>query len=270
MAANKFYYGPLISRSTEQAKSDGGDEGMEVDSRYVRTDRQYNGLRPMFMKTGLVSQAAGSAYVEVEGTKVICSVFGPVPLPPSKAEVTENAKVSCEFKWAKFSRYGKRATEGPQKSTEEEEIGSALARALEGVICTNKYPKAGIEFNVLVLEDDGSSFSAACTCACLALADSGVETYELMAGCSVAKVQDQLLLDPVAEEEANAAGNVTIFYKGTSFEVSAVFQVGQLDFQELDEAIRLSISGAGQIVGLMRSSLRKNESRLLESETNGR
>lgn len=50
-----------------------------------------------FMKTGVVSQAAGSAYIELNNTKVICAVYG--PRQKAKMEVSEEGKLSCEFRW---------------------------------------------------------------------------------------------------------------------------------------------------------------------------
>ena len=50
------------------------------------------------MKTATVSQAAGSAYAEVGGTKVLCAVYGPRQLAATEAEFSTNGKLRCEYK----------------------------------------------------------------------------------------------------------------------------------------------------------------------------
>ncbi|XP_020604974.1 exosome complex component MTR3-like [Orbicella faveolata] len=47
------------------------NEGLRKDGRKV------DELRPIFLRSGVVSQARGSAYIEMQKTKVTCAVYGP-------------------------------------------------------------------------------------------------------------------------------------------------------------------------------------------------
>lgn len=54
------------------------------------------------MRTGVISQSKGSAYIELGKTKVICSVFDPREIP-NRNEFSINGELFCEFKFAPFS-----------------------------------------------------------------------------------------------------------------------------------------------------------------------
>jgi len=83
------------------------------------------------LKTGVVSQAKGSAYVELNNTKVICSVYGPREVP-KKSDFSLNGQLFCEFKFAPFSCKKKR---GHQQDNEELEISRLLRESLSAAVC---------------------------------------------------------------------------------------------------------------------------------------
>jgi len=82
-------------------------------------------------KTGVVSQAKGSAYVEIGNTKVICSVFDPREIP-NRSEFGLQGELFCYFKFAPFSCNIRR---GHQQDAQEKEISLNLRRALEPAVC---------------------------------------------------------------------------------------------------------------------------------------
>lgn len=84
----------------------------------------------LVMKIGILSQAKGSAYVEYQNTKVICSVFDPREIP-NKSEYSVNGGLYCEFKFASFSTQKRR---GFIRDAEEREYSVHLRRALEPAV----------------------------------------------------------------------------------------------------------------------------------------
>lgn len=60
-------------------------------------NRAHAQLKSIFMKTGVVHGAVGSAYFESDSTKVICAVYG--PRNSSKHAFSEKGQLSCDFKW---------------------------------------------------------------------------------------------------------------------------------------------------------------------------
>ena len=83
------------------------------------------------MKTGVISQAKGSAYIEQSNTKVICSVFDPREIP-RKSDYSVNGELYCEFKFAPFSCIKWRSH---QPDAFEKECSLILRRSLEPAVC---------------------------------------------------------------------------------------------------------------------------------------
>lgn len=82
------------------------------------------------MKTGVLNQAKGSAYVEYQKTKVICSVFDPREIP-NKSEYSINGELYCEFKFAPFSTHKRH---GYIRDAAEREYSVYLRKALEPAV----------------------------------------------------------------------------------------------------------------------------------------
>lgn len=174
---------------------------------------------PLFadMKTGVVSQAKGSAYIEVDNTKVICSVFDPREIP-NRLEYSQHGELYCVFKYATFSCAIRRSH---QQDAEEKELSLNLKRALEPAVCRvwlfcssnfyrikvgglikivlnlhfqHEFPNFQVDIYVLVLENDGGCLAAAITCAGLALADAHVPMYDLVTAASLVSSCSVLLM----------------------------------------------------------------------------
>ncbi|CAG5081819.1 Similar to exosc6: Exosome complex component MTR3 (Danio rerio) [Cotesia congregata] len=97
--------------------------------------RQNQELRKIFIKTGVVSQAKGSAYIELGKTKVICSVFDPRDVP-NKSGYSCHGNLYCEFKFASFSCAKRRIH---QQDAEEKEFSLIMQRSLEPAVCRGIY-----------------------------------------------------------------------------------------------------------------------------------
>lgn len=83
------------------------------------------------LKTGVVTQAKGSAYIEIGDTKVICSVFDPREIP-NRIGYCAVGELYCEFKFASFSTQKRKLF---QQDAEEKEYSLLLQRALQPAIC---------------------------------------------------------------------------------------------------------------------------------------
>lgn len=88
------------------------------------------------LKTGVVSQAKGSAYIEVAETKVLVSVFDPREIP-NKSEYTSKGQIYCEFKYAPFSCSKRRLH---QQDAEELQCSAIMKQALEAAVFRHEFP----------------------------------------------------------------------------------------------------------------------------------
>ncbi|EDL92559.1 rCG51656 [Rattus norvegicus] len=173
-------------------------------------------LRPVYARAGLLSQAKGSAYLEAGGTKVLCAVSGPRQAEGGErgggpagaggeAPAALRGRLLCDFRRAPFSGRRRRA---PQGSSEDRELGLALQEALEPAVRLGRYPRAQLEVSALLLEDGGSALAAALTAAALALADAGVEMYDLVVGCGLSLTPGlTVALMPVLNQVAGLLGS---------------------------------------------------------------
>ena len=175
-------------------------------------DRTNESHRKIFLSTGVISKAKGSAYIEQGGTKIIVGVFGPKEVQ-RRSDFSVTGTLSAEFKFAPFASERRRAA--GVTDPEADELGLVISEALSSSVCLNKYPKSVIEVGITVLEDDGAVVAAALTAAGLALADAGIHMFDLVVGVKVGLSQEQetqLMVDPDKEEEQVLPGDLTLGY----------------------------------------------------------
>merc|ERR1719149_324350 len=60
------------------------------------------GMRRVFLRLGAVSQAAGSAYIELGRTKVVCSVYG--PHQTEGREYLQRGQLETSLRFTSFAR----------------------------------------------------------------------------------------------------------------------------------------------------------------------
>lgn len=73
----------------------------------------------------------------------------------------------------------------PLQGPEEREISGTVQAALQSAVQRHTFPKSNVDVYCLVLESGGSDVAVAITAASLALADAGIEMYDLVSACSV-------------------------------------------------------------------------------------
>ncbi|KAG9404266.1 Exosome complex component MTR3 [Aphanomyces cochlioides] len=200
-----------------------------------RDGRGGDEYRACFMRCGVLSHAAGSAYVEFGQTRVVVAVYGP------RAEVnprlTKGQPVACEIKLP------------TALATYESEYGNLMRQALEPAILVSKFPKCQVSIHAVVLESDGSELSAAITCASLALVDAGIEMIDMVAACSAGVWQDEIVLDPTADEQAST--HVLVAFMPAQGQITHLMQQGKLSYARVQEAITLCTDGCAGVLNTM-------------------
>ncbi|XP_075290042.1 exosome complex component MTR3 [Opisthocomus hoazin] len=215
-------------------------------------------LRPLFVRAGLLSQAEGSAYVELGGgTKVLCAAWGPREAADPGAG---GGRLLCEFRRAPFAGSGARARPGSAAEREaEREAALALREALEPAVRLGRYPRARLAVSALLLQDGGSALAAAISASAVALADAGVEMYDVAVGCALCRAPGPAgpwLLQPAEAEERRAAARLTVALLPALNQVSAVLGDGEGGSPDTwAQAVRLGLDGCHRIYPLLRQSL---------------
>mmetsp|Transcript_38589 Transcript_38589/g.49234 ORF Transcript_38589/g.49234 Transcript_38589/m.49234 type:complete len:266 (-) Transcript_38589:138-935(-) len=234
-------------------------EETEKKSEKRNDGRSRNQLRRIFMDIGILSQSSGSAYVEFDRTKVICSINGPHVISGSETTFSEEGQLRCDFRYAPFARRERREPER-RMAEDEVEMSQLLRQALAGSIQMHKLPKSVIDVYCVVLQDDGGELGAAITAGSLALANAGIELYDLVAACSVGcppQGSKRLLLDPtLCERQAQQGfGVMTVAILPANQEVTQWWQEGQIEQSKIGEAVELCRDGCANLHKMMRNSL---------------
>lgn len=239
-----------------------GPEGSTPYSAYMaageggvgRQGRKEGEHRKVFLKTGVVSQAKGSAYLEQGGTKVMVGVYGPREVQ-LRRDFSMRGQLTAELKFAPFACAARR---GQQADAEEEELGLVLGEALASTVCLHRYPKSAIEVFVTVLEDDGAVLAAALTAAGLALADAGIHMFDLVVGAAVVARGEAVLVDPQRGEGYRAGGEggeVTVGLLPTLDQVVACLSEGRLAPEQLSAALGAATEAAAVLLPAVQQCL---------------
>jgi ribonuclease PH len=170
-------YYPLPAPQLPEPKDD--DASMQ---RLDETRESSDEMRRPFMQLGAVSGAAGSAYVELGRTRVVCAVYGPRTDTRARREFSKDGQLVCDVKYAPFADKLTRRERG--QDPDEMELSAIVEEALAPAVMLHKLPKCVLSVFVTVLEDDGGVFAAAINCASLALADAAVEMYDVVTAAS--------------------------------------------------------------------------------------
>nr|XP_032523950.1 uncharacterized protein LOC116775209 [Danaus plexippus plexippus] len=196
--------------------------------------REMDEARTLFARTGMISQAKGSSYIELKRTKVACSVFDPREIVHQN-EYSTLGQLYCEVKYAPFSCRGERKALVPD--SDERALSVALKKALEPAVCRHLFPNYQIDIFIYILENDGACLPAAINAAGLALSDAAVPMYDIITASSLAISGDKVFVDPTDDEEQLAIrdhegvnhGVITMSMLPELQQVSDYRQIGSMD-----------------------------------------
>jgi len=252
------------------------------DAKDVRVDgRKAEEMRPMFIKTKVVTRAKGSAYLEVGDTKVICSVFGPREVS-KREDFSMTGAVCVEFKFATFSEKCRR---GHQQDNQEKDLSLLLQEALQPAIISHTFPKCQVDISITVLENGGSALSSAITAASIALVDAGIEMYDVVIGASVLfcpksderhrqhtlgkdggkENEMRALVDPSSSEESllsspsSLHGLLVVGFMPSLNQISGFHQSGVTTIDVFHAGVKTCVETALQALPLVRKKIAESE-----------
>ncbi|KAK1974323.1 exoribonuclease [Colletotrichum cereale] len=227
--------------------------------------RPANGIRGLFLKTGVTPTASGSAYMEIEpprshlnskikanGMKLICTVHGPRSLPRS-APFSPYLVLSTHVKYAPFATRQRRSY---LRDSSERDISVHLDTALRGVIIADRWPKSGVDVIVTIIEGDQEReashsqgneewdmmnvLSGCITVAAAALADAGIDCVDMVTGGVAALVASDkddmtassIVLDPVSLEHEKILAACCVAYLPSRAEITNLWVKGHLSLSD--------------------------------------
>jgi exosome complex component RRP41 len=218
----------------------------------IRLDgRKTNELRHIKIEVGILNRADGSCYLEFGKNKVIAAVYGPREVHPRHMQKPTTAVVRFRYNMASFS-VEERKRPGPDRRSIE--VSKVSREALEPMIFTEYFPKSAIDIFVEVLQADAGTRTAGINAASVALADAGIPMRGLVSACAVGKVDGELVLDLMKEEDNYGEADMPIAMTQNG-EITLLQMDGNFTKEEFEKALEMAREGCRQIYELQRKAL---------------
>jgi len=242
------------------------DEKLSFFKDGIRLDGRRPGeLRPVTIEAGVLERADGSCYIEMGGNKVIAAVYGPREVHPRHLQKVTRAIVRYRYNMASFS-VEERKRPGPDRRSHE--VSKVSREALEPVILTHYFPRSVIDVFVEVLQADAGTRTAGINAASVALADAGVPMKCLVSSCAAGKVDGQVILDPMKDEDNFGEGDMPLAVTPYG-EVTLLQADGGFTVEETREAMEIARKGCEQIYEIQKKALIDRYSQLEDPEERG-
>ncbi len=218
--------------------------------------RKFDQPREMEAKVGIIKRADGSAYFRVGKTIAIAAVYGPRELYPGFLQNPETGILRCNYDMMSFSVTDRKR---PGPSRRSIEIGLVTQNALLPAIDLSAFPNTVVDVFIQIIQADAGTRCAGISAAAMALADAGIPMKDLVAAISVGKVGDKIVLDVNKEEEDFEEGStdIPVAMMPRNGEISLLQLDGELDKEELLQALKMAKRGCEEIYKLQRTSLKE-------------
>ncbi|KRZ72589.1 Proline synthase co-transcribed bacterial -like protein [Trichinella papuae] len=142
------------------------------------------------MKMNCVDSFQGSAYIEINKTKILCTVIGPREAYKSSEDsmgmlLATCGKLTVSVRFAPFAKTGRLQRRRKEVIlSEEQTLATLIQQAFESVVLVERYPKAEIVLIISILQDSGNVLCASLNCCTMALVSAGIEIYDLLTSAS--------------------------------------------------------------------------------------
>ncbi len=216
--------------------------------------RAFEELRPISIKTNVIRNAAGSAYIEWGTNKILAAVYGPTEALPKHTADPERAVIKCRYMMAPFSSLEDHGRTGPNRRAIE--ISKVTKEVFENVVLLENFPGTEINIYVEVLQSDGGTRAAGVTAAAVAMASSGIPMSDVPFGVSIGKIGDTLVVDLNKIEDNYSDADMPMVIGPKQGNLLLLQMDGNLTKEEVTSAISLA-KKAGEVISKLQSDALK-------------
>jgi exosome complex component RRP41 len=196
--------------------------------------RDKNELRPIIMKTGIIQNADGSAYMEWGNNKIYAAVYGPREVHPHHLAKPDRGVLRVFYRMATFSVWERKR---PAPGRREKEISMIISDCIEPVLFLELYPGSAFEVYIEVMDADGGTRCASTTVAALALADAGVPMRSLVTSLAVGKIDGELVIDLSGIEDKAGDADLPLAITWFNEELSLLQFDGDMTLEEMNTSL---------------------------------
>ena len=216
--------------------------------------RDFDQMREIKIKAGILKRADGSAYVEWGGNKILATCYGPREVHPRHLIRPDKALLRCIYSMAPFS-VNERKRPGPDRRSVE--ISKVIRNALEPVVFTRLFPRTAIDVFIEVLQASGGTRCAGITAAAVALADAGIPMRDLVSACAAGKVDGEIVLDLFDLEDNYGEGDLPVALIPRKREITLLQMDGKFTKEEFKKALKLALDGCMQVYEKQKQALKE-------------
>jgi len=219
--------------------------------------RKINELRKITAKVGVIPNADGSAMFGFGDTIAIAAVYGPKKMHPQHAQDPERGTLRCNYNMLSFS-VTERIRPGPSRRSTE--ISKITEWALKPIVMIDDFAGNVVDVHINILQANASTRCAGINAAAMALAHAGIPMKNLVTSVSIGKLDKQLVVDLIKEEEdweeGEGATDIPITITGDG-KISHIQLDGKIAKKQLSEAIELAKEAGKEIYAAQKKALKE-------------
>ncbi len=218
--------------------------------------REWDEIRPMEAKVGVVKRADGSAMFKMGKTVAYAAVYGPRALHPTFMRDPQRGLLRCHYNMMSFSGSGERVRPGPSRRSKE--ISLVTTNALLPVLDLTPYPNTVVDVFIELIQTDAGTRCAGITAAAMALADAGLMMKDLVAAVSVGNVGDKLVVDLNKEEEdfEGGATDIPVAMTPRNGDITLLQLDGNISKDDLNKVLEMARKATSQIYEVQKRALK--------------
>lgn len=221
-----------------------------------RTDgRKAEETREMKAEVGVIKNADGSALFSFGDTIAIAAVYGPRILHPQHMQNPQKGLLRVNYDMLSFS-VPERKKPGPSRRSQE--ISKVTEWALSPVLNLNQFPNTVVDVYIQIIQANASTRCAGINAASMALAHAGVPMRDLVCAVSLGKVNGKIVVDLTKEEEdMEGTTDIPIAFLAKTKEIVLLQLDGNVEKEDLFEAIKIGKEVCNKIYELQKNALKK-------------
>ena len=217
--------------------------------------RDMDDMRPIDMEIDVVERADGSARVAFGFTEAMVSAYGPRKLYPRFLQEADTGILRCRYRMAPFSTEDRVR---PGKSRRAIELSKVIRLAFEASTFLDDFPKTVVDVFVEILQADGSTRVTGINAASLALATAGIPMRDMVAACSVGKIDGKLVSDLNGIEDNNSDADVAVAMLPSKGIITLLQMDGRVTKDELFKLLDKAEENCKKVYELQKSALKEH------------
>jgi exosome complex component RRP41 len=228
--------------------------------------RDFDELRPMEAKAGVIKKADGSAYFRMGKTIAYAAVYGPREMFPKFLQNPKKGVLRCNYNMLPFSGAGgDRVKPGPSRRSKE--ISAVTEKALSAVVDLGDSPNAVVDVYIELPQTDAGSRCCGINAAAIALADAGIPMRDIVAAVAVGHAGSRIVVDLDYEEEHlpdyleglddKDVADIPVAVVPSTGEISLLQMDGIVDKAVLFKALHKAREAAIKVNEVQRNALRE-------------